>query len=260
MTSLTGVRALVTGATSGLGAAMVRALLLEGASVTVAARAGPRLAEAVGAWRAQGLPAEALALDVRDPDGAEAAAAAFRRRRLELHLVVNNAGIGMRTVNPRFMQEPQPFWAVSPAGFADVVATNLSGYFNVARAFAPLLIEQGHGRFVNISINHETMRRPGFVPYGPSRAGSEAFSLIMTEDLRPHGICVNLLAPGGASDTGMIADDAPDELRRKLLPADVMGPPIVFLASAEADGVTGERIVAREWDDWVTRFREMNTN
>ncbi len=255
MASLTGVRALVTGGTSGLGAAMVRALLAEGASVTVAARDGERLADAVSAWRAQGLPAEALALDVRDPDGAEAAAAAFRRRRIEVHMIVNNAGVGMRTVNPRFMHEPQPFWAVSPDGFANVVQTNLGGYFHVARAFAPLLIEQGHGRFVNVSVNHETMSRPGFVPYGPSRAGSEALSLIMTEDLRPHGITVNVLLPGGATDTGMIAADVPDEIRRGLLSADVMGPPIVFLASAEADGVTGQRIVAREWNRWLARFR-----
>jgi gluconate 5-dehydrogenase len=122
-----------------------------------------------------------------------------------------------------------------------------------------LLIEQGHGRFVNVSINHETMRRPGFVPYGPSRAGSEALSLVMTEDLRPHGIAVNLLLPGGATDTGMIPDGVPDEARAGLLAADVMGPPIVFLASAEADGVTGERIVAREWDQWLARFRANNS-
>ncbi len=258
MASLAGVRALVTGGTSGLGAAMVRALLRDGASVTVAARAGGRLEDAVGAWRAQGLPAEVLALDVRDPDSAEAAAAAFRRRRIELHIVVNNAGIGMRTVNPKFMQEPQPFWAVSPDGFADVVQTNMGGYFHVARAFAPLMIEQGHGRFVNVSINHDTMHRPGFVPYGPSRAGSEALSLIMTEDLRPHGIWVNLLLPGGATDTGMISDDVPETVRRGLLSAEVMGPPIVFLASAEADGLTGQRIVARDWDHWLASFRDMN--
>ncbi|MGA2929334.1 MAG: SDR family oxidoreductase [Solirubrobacteraceae bacterium] len=253
------MHALVTGATSGLGAAMARALLLDGATVTIAARAGERLEQAVAGWRAEGLPAEGLALDVRDPDSAAAAAAAFRRRRVELELVVNNAGIGMRTVNPSFLAQPQPFWEVSAEGFYDVVQTNLNGYFHVARAFAPLLIEQGHGRFVNVSINHETMRRPGFVPYGPSRAGSEALSLVMTEDLRPHGIAVNLLLPGGATDTGMIPDGVPDEARAGLLAADVMGPPIVFLASAEADGVTGERIVAREWDQWLARFRANNS-
>src|ERR1035441_8172427 len=47
-------------------------------------------------------------------------------------------------------------------------------------------------RFVHVSMNRETMRRRGFVPYGPSRAGAEALSLIMTEDLRPYGIAVNI--------------------------------------------------------------------
>ena len=61
--------------------------------------------------------------------------------------------------------------------------------------------------------------------------------------------------PGGATDTGMIPDSLPDELRARLLPASVMGPPAVFLASAEAEGVTGQRIVATEFDRWLAEFR-----
>jgi NAD(P)-dependent dehydrogenase (short-subunit alcohol dehydrogenase family) len=255
MESLSGVRVLVTGGTSGLGAAMVQALLLAGAEVVVAARPGPRLEHAVQGWRDRGLAARPLALDVRDPDAADQAAATFRQERAEIDLVVNNAGIGMRTVNPRFLSDPQPFWEVPPADFEDVLATNLTGYFSVARAFAPLFLEQGHGRFVNVTISYETMRRRGFVPYGPSRAGAEALSLIMTEDLRPHAIAVNLLLPGGATATGMIPNDVPDEILRGLLPAEVMGPPIVFLASPAAGGITGERIVARDWEQWLAEHR-----
>lgn len=78
---------------------------------------------------------------------------------------------------------------------------------------------------MNISMNHETMRRRGFVPYGPSRAGAESLSIIMAEDLRPYGIAVSMLLPGGATDTGMIPDGMSDDVRRSLLPAQVMGPP-----------------------------------
>ena len=99
------------------------------------------------------------------------------------------------------------------------------------------------------------MRRRGFVPYGPSRAGGEALSLIMTEDLRPFGVTVNQILPGGATATGMIPDDVPDEARARLLPAEIMGPPAVFLACAEAAGVTGERIVATEFGSWLAAFR-----
>jgi NAD(P)-dependent dehydrogenase (short-subunit alcohol dehydrogenase family) len=252
---LDGTCAVVTGGTSGLGGAMVEALLKGGATVAVAARPGERLERAVGRWRGLGLAAEPLPLDVRDPDSAACAAATIRERWPALDLLVNNAGIGMRTVNPRFLTEPQPFWQVPVEGFIDVVATNLTGYFLVARAFIPLFLEQRRGRLVNVTMNHETMRRRGFVPYGPSRAGAESLSLIMTEDLRPHGITVNMLLPGGATLTGMIPDGLPVEARHGLLPAEVMGPPIVFLASAEAEGLTGERIVANDWEQWLAAHR-----
>ena len=253
---LDGVRAVVTGATSGLGAAMADALLRSGARVAVAARETPRLGAAVSRWRGEGLDADALPLDVRDAAFADAAAASIRARWGGLDLLVNNAGIGMRTVNPRFMVEPLPFWQVLPDRFADLVATDLTGYFLVSRAFVPLFLDQGRGRIVNVTMNHETMRRAGFVPYGPARAGAESLGLIMAEDLRPHGIAVNLLLPGGATETGMIPDDAPPDIRARLLPASVMGPPIVFLASPEAEGLTGRRIVARDFDRWLDEARE----
>jgi NAD(P)-dependent dehydrogenase (short-subunit alcohol dehydrogenase family) len=100
MGELDGVRAIVTGGTSGLGAAMVQALLAAGATVAVAARPGERLRAGVARWRDQGFAAEALPLDVRDPDSVEQAASTIRERWQGLELVVNNAGIGMRTVKP----------------------------------------------------------------------------------------------------------------------------------------------------------------
>ena len=254
MPGLVGVRAVVTGATSGLGAAMAQALLAEGARVAIAARPNPRLEAAVERWCGAGLAAESLPLDVRELGSVAAAAQEIRARWGGLDLLVNNAGIGMRTVNPRFLEAPQPFWEVSPEGFADVIATNLGGYFLVARAFVPLFLAQGHGRIVNVTMNHETMRRGGFVPYGPSRAGAEALSLIMTEDLRPFGIAANMILPGGATDTGMIPAEVSTESRAGLLSPEVMGPPIVFLASREAEGLTGARIVARDWPRWLAEF------
>ncbi len=252
---LSGIRVVVTGATSGLGAAMADALLRAGATVAVSGRAGPRLDEAVGRWNGEGLAAVALAMDVRDPPSVERAAQQATDRLGDLDMVVNNAGIGMRTVNPRFFSDPRPFFEVSAEGFTDVIETNLTGYFLVARAFAPLFVSRGRGRFVNISMNHETMRRRGFVPYGPSRAGAESLSLIMTDDLRPFGITVNMLLPGGATATGMIPSQMPEAARRSMLDAGVMGPPIVFLASAGAEGVTGERIVAKDFESFLSEFR-----
>lgn len=252
---LDGVRAVVTGATSGLGRAMADALLAHGARVAMAARPTPRLAEAAEERRRRGLHALALPMDVRLDDDVRAAAGRLLDDWGGVDLVVNNAGIGMRVVNPRFFSDPRPFFEVSPDDFRDAVATNLTGYFLVARAFAPGMVARGTGRFVNVSMNHDTMRRRGFVPYGPSRAGAEALSLIMAEDLRPFGVAVNLLLPGGATDTGMIPAELPEEARARLLAPEIMGPPVVFLASPEAEGLTGERIVASEWDRWLADHR-----
>ena len=251
---LDGCRVVVTGATSGLGAAMAAALVAFGAAVGVAARPGPRLDEAVERLGESGV-AVALPVDVRDASSVLLAVRAAVMGLGGVDMVVNNAGIGMRTVNARFFEHPQPFFEVDPGAFDDVLATNLRGYFLVARAFSFHFLEQGTGRFVNVSINRETMVRRGFVPYGPSRAASEALSQIMTEDLRPFGIAVNVLVPGGATESGMIPDELPADRREGLLPAGVMGPPVVFLASSEAQGLTGARIVAREFDAWLAEFR-----
>jgi gluconate 5-dehydrogenase len=146
------------------------------------------------------------------------------------------------------MTAPQPFWEVTPAGFRDVVETKVVGCFLMAREVVPLMLADGGGRIVNVSMNEQTMVRRGFVPYGPSGAGVEALSRVMGADLAGSSVTVNILLPGGATLTGMIPDDASDETRASLLNPAVMGPPIVWLASDGAAGVHGRRIVATEFD------------
>jgi NAD(P)-dependent dehydrogenase (short-subunit alcohol dehydrogenase family) len=243
-----GVRVLITGGTSGLGAAMATALLDAGAIVAITGRDTDR---AEAAARELGTGCVGVGMDVRD----EADVARGLDRLVDevggLDILVNNAGIGMRTVNPRFLTESQPFWAVSADGFRDVVATNLTGYFLVARALVPRLLSAGGGRVVNVSANHATMNRKGFVPYGPARSGAEALARIMAADLTGSGVTANILLPGGATATGMVPDDFPPEQRAHLLDPRVMGPPIRWLCSPQAAGVHGERIVATEFAGWV---------
>jgi gluconate 5-dehydrogenase len=71
----------------------------------------------------------------------------------------------------------------------------------------------------------------------------------MAADLDGTGVTVNMLLPGGATRTGMIPDG--EEHTRGLLDPEIMGPPIVWLASADADGTSNERIVATEFSDWL---------
>ncbi|WP_276940405.1 SDR family NAD(P)-dependent oxidoreductase [Ferrimicrobium acidiphilum] len=250
MDSLRGQTVMVTGASSGIGAAMAAALLKQGARVAVCARAGTRLTSTVRHFTSSGLDALAIEMDVLDANAVERAVDEVYDRFGELDVLVNNAGIGMRTVNPRFFEDPLPFWKVPVDGFRAVIATNLTGYFLVARAVAPRMVTRGSGKIVMISMNHETMVRKGFVPYGPSRAGSEALAAIMAKDLEGTGVTVNTLLPGGVTVTGMIPEDSPPELRNHALPPEIMGPAIVFLASNASHGINGERIIATEFDEW----------
>jgi gluconate 5-dehydrogenase len=78
----------------------------------------------------------------------------------------------------------------------------------------------------------------------------------MAADLAGSAVTVNILLPGGATATGMVpTDDVPTELRGRLLDPAIMGAPIVWLASPEAQGIHGERIIATEFDDWLARRR-----
>ena len=248
---LNGIRVLVTGATSGLGAAMAAALTAAGARVMVTGRSEER---ATAVARALGTTAIPSALDVRDEHSVAACVARAMNAWDGVDMLVNNAGIGMRTVNPRFLSEPQPFWHVTPTGFRDVMDTKMLGCFLMARAVVPLMLRQGRGRLVNISMNEETMIRHGFVPYGPAGAGVEALSRIMAADLSGTAVTVNVLLPGGkGTRTGMVPDDAPAEVQARLLEPSVMGPPIVWLASDAAVGVHNRRIIAAQFDPATMR-------
>jgi NAD(P)-dependent dehydrogenase (short-subunit alcohol dehydrogenase family) len=243
---LNGIRVLVTGATSGLGAAMAAALAEAGARVMVTGRDQARTEAAARDLGSSALPCR---LDVRDERSVATCVARACEMWGGVDMLVNNAGIGMRTVNPRFMSEPQPFWAVTPAGFRDVVETKLVGCFLMAREVVPLMLREGGGRIVNISMNEQTMVRRGFVPYGPAGAGVEAMSRVMAADLAGSSVTVNMLLPGGRGTlTGMVPDETPAEIRARLLDPAVMGPPIVWLASDQAAGVHDRRIVANEFD------------
>lgn len=246
-TDLNATRVLVTGATNGLGRAMAQALAQAGARVAVTSR-DPRRATRTASELAAGTLG--LELDVRDPRSVSTAIEEVYERFGGLDMLINNAGIGMRTVNPRFMTDPQPFWEVSPAGFRDVLETKATGSFLVAREVVPRMLSDGAGRVVTISMSEQTMTRRGFVPYGPSGAAVEALARVMAADLADTPVNANILLPGGATATGMVPEDAFEQAREKLLAPTIMGPPILWLASADAATVHGERIVARDFDAW----------
>jgi len=128
-----------------------------------------------------------------------------------------------------------------------VIDTNVNGPFLMARRVAPVMVKAGWGRIINISMNHETMRRRGFSPYGPSKAALESETIIWSQDLAGTGVTVNALLPGGATLTGMIPDAVPDQIRSALLDPAIIVPPLLWLVSPDSDGTTGRRIIATKW-------------
>jgi NAD(P)-dependent dehydrogenase (short-subunit alcohol dehydrogenase family) len=237
--------AIVTGGGRGLGRCIARAYRAAGAEVVITSTANPAEIETLAA-ETGALPCRADVTSQADVDKVvEFAMSRFGR----IDILVNNAGRGMKFVNPGFMTHPEPFWECDPAVWRMIIDTNINGVFYMTRAIAPIMLKQGTGRIINLAINLETQRRKGFSPYGPSKAALESMTAIWSEDLKGSGVTVNALAPGGGTETGMIPHDFPDHLRKQLLRPEVICPAAVFLASDEAAHVTGERIVATEWNE-----------
>jgi len=153
-----------------------------------------------------------------------------------LHVLVNNAGI-----NPRIDGD---FTNIPPDVWVKALSVNAFGPFFMARAATPHLKQQGWGRVVGVTTSLDTMLRGA--PYGPSKAAHEALIATMARELEGTGVTANVLIPGGAADTNMIP---PGRDRSALLKPEIMGPPMVWLASDASDGFNGRRIIAQFWDE-----------
>ena len=239
--------AIVTGAGRGLGRAM--ALGMAQAGIRVVATAARERAEidAVAAEAGEGMVLPVLADVTREADTHRVVAAALETFG-RLDILVNNAGRGMKYVSETFMTRPTRFWEVEPDTWRMVIDTNVNGPFLMARAAVPHMVRAGWGRIVNISVSHSTMRRPGFSPYGPSKAALESETIIWAEDLRGTGVTVNALLPGGATRTGMLPDVLPSDARAALLDPAIVVPPLLWLVSDETNAFSGRRVTANQWD------------
>jgi NAD(P)-dependent dehydrogenase (short-subunit alcohol dehydrogenase family) len=237
--------AIVTGGGRGIGRAIAEAYLEEDARVVVtAAREKTEIEQLV-----EEAPDKVLAIlaDTTDLEDCERVVAQTVERFGKVDVLVNNAGRGMRYVSPDFLSEPTRFWETYPEIWKMVIDTNVNGPFLMARAVVPRMLEAGIGSIVNISMNYETMKRRGFSPYGPSKAALESESIIWAQDLEGTGIRLNVLLPGGATETGMIPPGLSEEMRSRLLQPGIVAGPAVYLASNDSRHLTGHRLVAVDW-------------
>jgi len=246
MSKLDGKVAIVTGGGRGIGRAIAQGYAREGARVVVTAA---REKQEIDAFAKQWGPQIALAIlvDVTDPLGCARVVEETIRYFGQIDVLVNNAGRGMLFVNPHFLTEPTRFWEVDPAIWKMVIDTNVNGPFFMARAVVPHMLGRRRGAIINITMNYETMKRQGFSPYGPSKAALESETIIWAKDLQGTGVTVNEVLPGGATATGMIPPQIPQQIMHTLLPAEIIVPPAVYLASDDGRQITGRRFVAKDW-------------
>ena len=250
---LHGYTALITGASSGMGYEMAKQLLTQGAAVILAARGGKKLEEARERLSAFG-DVHAAAMDVRDEGSVSAAARWVAERFGGLDMAVCSAGIGRNAPGMEDLPQDCPFEAIPVSAVRAVLETNLLGFFLTAAAFVPLLRRRGGGSLVYVSTSTATMTRPGQIPYGPSKAGGEAMAAILAQELEKDGIAVNVICPGGFTDTPMAGPGMKERLLNSGMPVlqpTVLNKVVSFLASPASAGISGEKLIGKDFDRWL---------
>ncbi len=235
MFDLSGLGALVTGASGGIGGAIARALHARGAAVTISGRRAEPL-EALAS--ALGERVTVVVGDVTD----EAFVRELTARAEEaggLDILVNNAGITRDGLALRMRDED---WQA-------VLETNLTAAFRLSRAALRGMMRRRFGRIVNIGSVVGTTGNPGQANYAAAKAGLMGLTKALAAEVAGRGITVNCVAPGFIA-TAMTAN-LPDRRREELLrriPAERLGAPedvaaaVVYLASREASYVTGHTL------------------
>ena len=241
--------AIVTGAAGGIGRVMVQALLAAGIRVAATDRLHEPLAGLMASAREHGTQDDLLTIetDLATDAATQQITEAVRTRFGRIDILVNNAGIGPGAIRPDSWQRPLKFWEITPDLWRRFVAVHTTAPLALTSAVVNEMIERGWGRIVNVTTSLGTMIAAGMPSYGPSKAALEALSAIMAKDLDGTGITVNVLVPGGVTNTPMISDEAGFD-RDKLIQPEVMAPPLLWLVSDAAGNVTGRRFLAVHWD------------
>ena len=253
LSSLRGRVVIISGGGRGLGLEIARALARAGCRVALSgARDGADLRAAEDELGAIAGPANLLVqkADVASWTDCEALASLALERFGRIGALINNAGRGMLELSATFNTKPALFWHSDPQGIRNIIDANVLGPFLMARACVPHMVAQGFGRVVNISTSAGTMVRKGYAPYGPSKAALEAMSAVWARDLEGTGVTVNVLLPGGATDTRLLPGHGAERRGAdgQLLSPTLMAAPALWLISDASGGSSGERYIAKDWN------------
>ncbi len=236
---------LLTGAAGGLGSVMMTALIEAGHSVAALDRntaALDRLAASLQAARPRLLLLTAdVSIEAECHSAVEKTVSHFGR----IEGLINNAGIGMSSIRPDAETRHPAVEELSTELWDRFFAINVRGPMLLTRAAVPHMRKQRWGRIVNNTTSYKTMLR--VLPYGATKSALESMSAVWASQLDGSGITVNVLVPGGPTDTPFIADGAGWPRDKMLRPA-IMAQPVCWLMSDASSGVTGRRFTAGEWD------------
>jgi len=241
--------AIVTGAAGGIGKAISLALLQRGISVAATDRDHAPLEALAASARDKGVGTGLLTIqaDLTSDAAIDEITKGARDRFERVHILVNNAGIGPGAIRSDSWERPLKFWEITPDQWRRFVAVHTTAPLALANAVVPEMMRQGWGRIVNVTTSLGTMLNAGSPTYGPSKAALEALSAIMAKDLGGTGVTVNVLVPGGVTNTPMISDAAGFN-RTTLIQPEVMAPPLLWLVSDAAGDITGRRFLDVHWD------------
>jgi 3-oxoacyl-[acyl-carrier protein] reductase len=230
-------RALVTGGSGAIGAAICRRLAAAGLQLIVHAHRRPEAAAALAREiGAAGGVAETVSFDVTDPAGTEAALA----RLLEagpIQVLVNNAG----------MHNDAPLPGMTGAQWREVLDVNLNGFFNVTRPLVLPMLQTRWGRIVCVSSVAAVLGNRGQANYAAAKAGLHGAAKSLALELAPRGVTVNVVAPG-VIDTPETVQAFPPDRIKAVVPMQRAGTAaevaalVGFLASDEASYITGQVI------------------
>ncbi len=239
---------LITGAAGGIGQAMVAATLAAGHGVAALDRDAAALDALVAAH--PGAALHPVRTDLATEEGCRQGVAKAAARFGRVDAVVNNAGIGVSALRPDAETRLPSIEELDAATWDRFFAINVRAPMLLTRAALPMMRGGGWGRVVNNTTSFRTMLR--VLPYGATKAALEAASAVWASELTGTGVTVNVLIPGGPTDTPFIGAESGWSRDAMLKPA-VMGPPLAWLLSDRAADCTGQRIIAARWDAAVPK-------
>ena len=247
---LAGRRAVVTGAGRGIGRSIALALAEAGADVAVTARSAGELEQLVGQIQAMGRRGLAATCDVTDVEQVQRMATTLIEGLGGVDILVNNAG---NAGSHKFLNHPDELWH-------RMLSINLTSVYYVCKAFVPTLVEQRHGRIINIASIASRAGAPYIAAYVAAKHGALGLTRALATELLPYNITVNAICPGYVNTpmtdanvgnistrTGMTEAQARETLekmspQKRLIEPEEVAAIAVFLAQESSKGITGQAI------------------